>query len=154
MSSRPATTTATQQSRHTTYQLSSLPAGATRSPPSTTTPSVSSSGRGQNVANSVSSTIQNTSTVASQNSNSTLGHLARSRGRTLLSDRRISIGGLIIAFTAMVLAGMALWPAVGGDNLAKKALDLAQWTALKDYREQCQNLLVCAQFIKLEHGRN
>ena len=57
-----------------------------------------------------------------------------------------------MAFIAMTLAGIALWPAIRGGDLAKKALDLARWTALKDYKEQCQNLLVCAQFNKIILG--
>jgi hypothetical protein len=47
----------------------------------------------------------------------------------------------------MVFAASALWPAEEGDEVAKKGLALAIWTAFKDYREQCQTLLVMLRAI-------
>jgi hypothetical protein len=48
----------------------------------------------------------------------------------------------IIAFLGLFFAAFALWPALIGDKAAEEALELAKWTALKDFREQCKNLIV------------
>jgi hypothetical protein len=58
------------------------------------------------------------------------------------SSRMLKISGWAFGFITMLLAAIALLPGFLGDDTAKKALSLAQWTALKDYREQCKELLV------------
>ncbi|KAL2062597.1 hypothetical protein VTL71DRAFT_5669 [Oculimacula yallundae] len=65
----------------------------------------------------------------------------RSRISPLFSDRRISITGWVVALLSTILTIVSLVPVFEGQDLSKKALDLAEWTALKDYIEHCKTIL-------------
>jgi hypothetical protein len=47
----------------------------------------------------------------------------------------------------MIMTIVSLLPGFKGQDLSKKALDLAEWTALKDYIEQCKGILVSLPLI-------
>lgn len=64
------------------------------------------------------------------------------RIRTWISDHCIAITGWALAFISMVATIVSLLPGFNGQEISKKALELAQWTALKDYIEQCNDKLV------------
>ena len=42
---------------------------------------------------------------------------------------------------SLIIAALALWPTFSGAGDSRRALDLAEWTAKKDYFEFCE--LVC-----------
>ena len=62
--------------------------------------------------------------------------------RTWISYHWIALTGWVLAFISMVAAIVALLPGFNGQKLSNQALELAQWTALKDYIEQCNDKLV------------
>ncbi|KAI0154816.1 hypothetical protein GGR57DRAFT_97374 [Xylariaceae sp. FL1272] len=55
----------------------------------------------------------------------------RAKISSLLSDRRITAIGLVLAVLSTVLTIVALLPGFRGQDLAQKSLDLAEWTALR-----------------------
>ncbi|KAH7317054.1 hypothetical protein B0I35DRAFT_434466 [Stachybotrys elegans] len=63
------------------------------------------------------------------------------RIRTWFSDHGIAVTGWAVAFVSMTVAIVSLVPGFNGQDLSKKALELAEWTALKDYMEQCKEIL-------------
>lgn len=55
--------------------------------------------------------------------------------------------GWLVAFLSMIVVILSLLPGFNSQSLSKKALELAEWTALKDYIEQCKEHLVSFSFI-------
>ncbi|TAQ88128.1 hypothetical protein B7494_g3513 [Chlorociboria aeruginascens] len=70
-----------------------------------------------------------------------LSRWARFRRATRLSDRTIANLGWIIALFSMCVTAVALSPAFVGQNISQEALELAKWTAMKDYIENCETKL-------------
>jgi hypothetical protein len=50
--------------------------------------------------------------------------------------------GKTIVLLSLVIAGVALWPAIAGAKDGKEATLLAQWTAKKDFFELCESVSV------------
>ncbi|KAH7144539.1 hypothetical protein B0J13DRAFT_623075 [Dactylonectria estremocensis] len=46
---------------------------------------------------------------------------------------------LVFALIGLIVATVSIIPGFKGERLSRDALDLAQWTALKDYIEECNN---------------
>jgi len=63
------------------------------------------------------------------------------RLRNWISDHYLAATGWIFAVINAVVAIVALLPGFNGQEISRKALELAEWTALKDYIEQCQEQL-------------
>ncbi|KAH7140659.1 hypothetical protein EDB81DRAFT_60963 [Dactylonectria macrodidyma] len=49
---------------------------------------------------------------------------------------------LLVAIIGLVIAAVSIIPGFRGARLSRDTLDLAQWTALKDYIKACNNKLV------------
>ncbi|CAH0028964.1 unnamed protein product, partial [Clonostachys rhizophaga] len=62
-----------------------------------------------------------------------------SKLRAWLSENILAVTGWAIAIPGMIFAAISLVPGFESQDLSKQALELAQWTALKDYIEQCQS---------------
>jgi hypothetical protein len=54
----------------------------------------------------------------------------------------MAVTSWFIALVSMIVAIIALLPGLNSQGLSQKALDLAEWTALKDYLDQCKTDLV------------
>jgi hypothetical protein len=52
------------------------------------------------------------------------------------------VTGWVIAFFSLIVAIVSLLPGFNGQELSKKALELAEWTAFKDYMQQCKDASV------------
>ncbi|CAG9996471.1 unnamed protein product, partial [Clonostachys byssicola] len=59
--------------------------------------------------------------------------------RVWLSKNTVAVTGWAIAILGLLFAATSLGPGFESQNLSKQALELAQWTALKDYIAQCQS---------------
>ncbi|KAH7000180.1 hypothetical protein EDB80DRAFT_895489 [Ilyonectria destructans] len=58
------------------------------------------------------------------------------RSKTWLSSQ-VGVASFCIAVVALVVAITCVFPTFMSQHLSEKALDIAEWTALKDFREQC-----------------
>ncbi|CAI6092265.1 unnamed protein product, partial [Clonostachys chloroleuca] len=58
---------------------------------------------------------------------------------TWLSENILAAIGWAIAIAGLIFAAISLKPGFESQDLSKQALELAQWTARKDYIEQCQS---------------
>lgn len=74
-----------------------------------------------------------------------------SNSRLWLSKNTVAVTGWALAISGLIFAAISLGPGFESPNLSKQALELAQWTALKDYIEQCQSAAVgnCAPCSRL-----
>jgi hypothetical protein len=62
--------------------------------------------------------------------------------KTAFSEYAIAATGWLVAFICMIIAAISLVLGFRSESLTQKALDLAEWTAMKDYIGQCRDLLV------------
>lgn|SRR5687768_15558244 len=62
---------------------------------------------------------------------------ARKKVWPWLCHNRIAVLGATATFAGFVLGLAALVPAFAGQGMTEEALELARWTALKDFVEQC-----------------
>ncbi|KAH6976011.1 hypothetical protein BKA56DRAFT_617956 [Ilyonectria sp. MPI-CAGE-AT-0026] len=58
------------------------------------------------------------------------------RSKTWFSSH-VEVAGFFIALVALVVTFISVFPAFTSQRLSEKALAIAEWTALKDFREQC-----------------
>ncbi|KAL2212055.1 hypothetical protein CC79DRAFT_1393302 [Sarocladium strictum] len=54
-----------------------------------------------------------------------------------ISQNRLAVLGAGVTFAGFVIGLAALVPAFAGQDLSQEALELARWTAMKDFIEQC-----------------
>lgn len=64
-----------------------------------------------------------------------------------LSVEAIAIIGCVVASFSLIITIVALLPSFKGEQLARKELQLAQWTASKEYLQRCEELAVCCRDI-------
>ncbi|KAF2434859.1 hypothetical protein EJ08DRAFT_730544 [Tothia fuscella] len=82
---------------------------------------------------------------------------AQSHSKRWLSDRQMIIIGLIFSILSTIGAFIALAPSFQSEKLGERQTSLAEWLALKDYRDFCQTLvefgkssLKCNQTLLME----
>ncbi|KAH6874582.1 hypothetical protein B0T10DRAFT_586201 [Thelonectria olida] len=66
-----------------------------------------------------------------------------------LLSHSMAVTSWFITLISMIVAIIALLPGFNSQGLSKKALDLAEWTALKDYLDQCKADLHWANTVAL-----
>lgn len=54
-----------------------------------------------------------------------------------ISQNRLAVLGAGVTFAGFVIGLAALVPAFAGQDMSQEALELARWTAMKDFIEQC-----------------
>ena len=60
-----------------------------------------------------------------------------------LAQKVLKAVGLFIAIFSFTSAALALAPAFRSQNISQQSLDLAKWTAWKEFLELCKNAIVC-----------
>jgi hypothetical protein len=68
--------------------------------------------------------------------------VAHPRAKQCLSERQMIQVGLALSCFTTVVTLVAIIPSFQGEKLSEEQTLLAKWSALKDYRDACQALLV------------
>src|SRR3954462_12422471 len=64
------------------------------------------------------------------------------KNKLVLSERAIAQLGWIVAISSLAITAIALAPGFMAQRMTGSALDLAKWTALKDFMDQCRLMMV------------
>jgi hypothetical protein len=60
----------------------------------------------------------------------------------VLNNKVFKGAGGVLAFATIVFTVLALAPAFSGQKISKESLDLAKWTAWKEFIEKCNEVVV------------
>jgi hypothetical protein len=60
------------------------------------------------------------------------------RFRTWISENKMAVSGWVVALLSLVVTVIAMVPGFRSESMSQRALELAEWTALKDFIENCK----------------
>jgi hypothetical protein len=72
------------------------------------------------------------------------------RLKELFKGQLLSLCGWILALISTVVSIAALLPAFRGQEVSEKQLELAEWTALKDYLDRCMEAFVRSHLHRID----
>lgn len=80
------------------------------------------------------------------------GSLARFR--TWMSENKMAVAGWIATLLSLIITAVSLLPSFRSERMSQRALELAEWTALKDFIENCKQDHVGSQSILVQDSSN
>ncbi|CAJ0542613.1 Ff.00g001660.m01.CDS01 [Fusarium sp. VM40] len=57
---------------------------------------------------------------------------------TWISENKMAVSGWVVALLSLVVTIIAMVPGFRSESMSQRALELAEWTALKDFIENCK----------------
>jgi hypothetical protein len=67
--------------------------------------------------------------------------------RTWIFENKMAVSGWVVALFSLVVTVIAIVPGFRSESMSQRALELAEWTALKDFIENCKQDHVGSQSI-------
>jgi hypothetical protein len=74
--------------------------------------------------------------------------------KTWISENKMAVSGWIVALLSLVVTVIAMVPSFRSESMSQRALELAEWTALKDFIENCKQDHVGSQSILARDNSN
>lgn len=76
------------------------------------------------------------------------------RFRRWISENKMAVAGWIVALLSLVVTLIAMVPSFRSESMSQRALELAEWTALKDFIENCMQDHVGSESILVRDNSN
>lgn len=80
------------------------------------------------------------------------GHLFRFG--TWISENKMAAAGWVVALLSLIITAVSILPSFRSESISQRALELAEWTALKDFIDNCRRDHVGIQSVLFRDNSN